>query len=437
MSLAVVGCGGAAEHPAPAAPAAAQLVGPWRAVLASPGGELPFGLVVREGAEGLSAVVVNGEEEAPFSGVRREEDGEVVFEFDWYDSRIRARFDEGGDWLTGEWTKTAPEGISRLPFAAQRATEAAGSERSERFRPLEEVGLVPVADASTTVAGEWAMEFVDDSGSEPAQGVFRQDGTRVTGTILTPVGDYRYLAGSYESGVLRLSTFDGAHAFLFQARAEPDGALAGDFWSRDSYHATWTARPAAGAADADSLAGTLPDGWQMVGLTNDEGAFRFRFPDLEGREVALSDPQFDGRVVLVNIFGSWCPNCNDEAPLLAAWDRQYREQGLSIVGLAYEFTGDVERDRRVLRRFAARYGITYSLLLAGTSDKQAAGRTLPDLSAVLAYPTSVFVGRDGKVRRIYTGFSGPGTGEHHQQLKAEMTALIEELLAEPAPASSG
>ncbi len=398
-----------------------NLVGSWRAVLASPGGELPFELVIRDGEEGLEAVAVTGAEEAPFSSVRQEGD-EVVLEFDWYDSRIAARFDSTGDRLTGQWSKTAPDGISQLAFEASRGG-------GQRFRAPAEAGL-EAGDAVGLIAvtGDWEITFVDDSGSEPARGELRQVGSRVTGTILTPVGDYRFLEGSYEEGVLRLSTFDGAHAFLFQARAQADGSLAGDFWSRDSYHATWTASPTGAGAQV------LPDAWELVSLTNDEGAFRFDFPDLDGRRVSEADPAFEGRVVLVNIFGSWCPNCNDEAPLLAEWDRRYREAGLSIVGLAYEFTGDRARDTRVLRRFAERYGIEYPLLLAGTSDKKAAAQTLPDLTSIVAYPTSVFIARDGRVRKIYSGFSGPGTGDRHTELKAELTGLIEGLLAESVSA---
>jgi len=145
-------------------------------------------------------------------------------------------------------------------------------------------------------------------------------------------------------------------------------------------------------------------------------------------ELILSNSRV--RAVLVNIFGSWCPNCNDEAPLLAAWDRKYRQRGLEIVGLAYEFTGDAARDREMVRRFAKHYGITYPLLLAGVSDKKKASATLPDLTRVLAYPTSLFIGRDGKVKKIYSGFAGPGTGRHFGQLRAEMESVIETMLAE-------
>ncbi len=390
------------------------LAGTWRAVLLSPGGELPFSLFFAEGSDGLQAVARNGAEEVPFSAVEQR-GSEVVLRFDWYDSEITARVDASGDTMAGTWRKTVPGGDSTLPFTAMRGDD-------HRFLLAEQS---PPEGVMASVAGDWSVEFSDEDGSEPARGELVQEGESVTGTFLTPTGDYRFLAGSYQGGLLRLSTFDGAHAFLFQARAQADGTLAGDFWSRDTYHATWTAHRA--AADEE----VLPDDWSLVGLTNDDGRFSFSFPDLEGRPVSLSDERFQGKAVLVNIFGSWCPNCNDEAPYLADWSRRYRGRGLEVVGLAYELSGDAERDRTMVRRFAERYGITYPLLLAGVSDKQAAAATLPDLSAVIAYPTSIFIGRDGKVRKIHSGFSGPGTGVHHERLVAELEATIEELLAEP------
>ena len=369
----------------------AALVGRWRGVLESPGGELPFDFVLDRGDEGLAGAVVNGEERAPFSSVGFEGD-RVVLAFDWYDSRITASLLPAAGAMTGEWTRTHHGGTqTRMPFRARRG-------HAPRFGPLD----APPGDPSVSrVGGVWAATFVDEDGSEPARAELHQEGERVLGTFLTPTGDYRFLDGSYADGVLRLSTFDGAHAFLFTARARPDGTLAGDFHSRETYHATWTAERIDPATDV------LPDAWQEVGLTNSEGRLSFSFPDLDGNPVSLDDPRFDGKVVIVNIFGSWCPNCNDEAPLLADWHRRYRDRGLEVVGLAYEFTGDPERDRTVLRRYADRHGIDYPLLLAGTSDKQAAAATLPDLTRVVAYPTTIFIDRRGKVAEIHSGFAGP------------------------------
>lgn len=410
------------EEAGPSGQAEDPLAGTWRGVLMSPGGELPFGLEIVREENGYAATMVNGEEHAPFSSVTLE-DHLAVLEIEWYDSTITAELDENGDKMSGSWQRTSEENVTRLPFVATRNSTA-------RFLPLKEAGLFPAgSDVVPSVAGAWAAEFTDEDGIEPARGEFRQQGDRIVGTFLTPTGDYRYLEGSYEAGVLRLSTFDGSHAFLFQALAQEDGTLEGDFWSRDTYHATWKAQA---IAEADTV---LPDGWLEVGLTNDEGSFRFAFEDLEGTAVSIDDERFADKVLLVNIFGSWCPNCNDEAPLLAEWARRYRDQGLEVVGIAYEFTGDIERDRGQVRRFAERHGVDYTLLLGGISDKAAAGETLPDLTAVLSYPTSVFIDRQGRVAKIYSGFAGPGTGEHHDKLVTEMEAVIEDLLGDSTPAA--
>lgn len=406
----------------PACPQAPSPSGWWRAVLTSPGGELPFGLRIDSGPDGWSAVVQNGSEEAPVSAVELK-GRELVLRFDGYDSRIVATLD--GDNLTGKWEKRAKVGYASMPMSAQRSATA------PRFRPVSEVGIPPTArnaaNVLPSVTGNWAVAFVDDEETSPAEAELRQEGTSVTGTFRTPTGDHRFLDGSYENGILRLSAFDGAHAFLYQAHAEPGGTLRGDFWSRDSYHATWTARR---AAEREAV---LPDAWKEVGLTNPEGKLRFRFPDLAGRPVTLGDPRFAGKVVLVNLFGSWCPNCNDEGPYLAELHKRYRDRGLEIVGLAFEVTGDAARDREFVRRFGERYGISYPLLLAGTNDKKEAGAALPDLTRVASFPTTVFLGRDGKVRKIHSGFDGPGTGAHFAELKKEFEELIESLLAEPTP----
>src|SRR5258708_3743389 len=201
-TLALIGC--RAETPKPAA-----IEGTWRAVLLSPGGELPFTLRITRRGGGFDAVVVNGAERAPVSAVHVTGDS-VTFRFDWYDSAILARVSNYGNLMTGEWIKTGSKGASHMRFRATRG-------ELPRFEPAALVKSAPIGD----VSGIWKATFVDTDGTSPARGEFHQDpGTNhVTGTFLTPTGDDRFLEGSFENGVLRLSTFDGAHAFLFQARA--------------------------------------------------------------------------------------------------------------------------------------------------------------------------------------------------------------------------
>lgn len=417
--LLVAGCGAGGAEPA-------DLRGSWRAVLQSPGGELPFVLVFEILSGELRASVLNGEERVSTSGVELA-GSEVTIRFEWYDSEITAVLAEPGR-LVGSWRRTSGEGEdTMMDFAAARHSDSPEAMPQRFGDPADASAAGPVPE----VAGDWQVTFRDDEGEEPARGEFEQQGQLVRGTFLTPTGDYRYLEGRYDGGQLRLSTFDGAHAFLFHARATADGGLEGDFWSRDTYHATWTAAPLTEEGQV------LPDPWQEVTLTNAERVFRFSFPDVTtGRELSWDDPRFDGKVVLITIFGTWCPNCNDKAPLLSAWHRRYQPEGLEIVGLAYEFTGDPKRDGLQVRRFARRHGIGFPLLLAGISDKKAASRTVPDLSAIRSYPTTIFIGRDGRVHAVHSGFAGPGTGEHHSALVAEHEALIQELLAEPPSAAA-
>ncbi|MEM6573353.1 MAG: TlpA disulfide reductase family protein [Pseudomonadota bacterium] len=417
-AMLLTGCGddGATSAPREAegeAPAGTTIAGSWRAVLSSPGGELPFELVI--GDDQASGYVLNGEEQVPFGTVVRN-GSELVMSYPWYDSEITAELSDDGSVMRGRWRKTHEGGKdSALPFSATRGMAI-------RFLPLASSGS---DDPPASIDGAWRVEFSDEDGTEPARGEFVQVGQAVTGTFLTPTGDYRFLAGSFEENRLRLSAFDGAHVFLFDARLDEEGTLSGDFWSRETYHATWE------ASRADEGEEILPDAWEQVSLNSDSNQIDFEFQNLVGETVSLKDPRFEGKVVLVNLFGSWCPNCNDEAPLLSRWYRERRDEGLEIVGLAFEFTGDVERDRVMIGRFRDRHEIEYELLLAGVNDKEEAAATLCFLDKVVAYPTTLFLDRDHQVQRIHSGFAGPGTGEFHTEMLKELQAELDRLLAEP------
>ncbi len=406
----------ACQEQPPAEPAQAQplsLDGPWRAVLQSPGGELPFELRIAGDGQTLRATAINGQEQVAFGEVVVD-DRQVELRLPWYDAEVTAQLSEDGSLMRGRWRKTAAGGVdSSLPFVAMRGF-------ASRFLPVTDAA--PGAAAVDSVDGAWRAVFTDEDGTETARAEFQQTAEVVQGTFLTPTGDYRFLQGSYEQGQLRLSTFDGAHAFLFTAKAQTDGSLVGDFWSRDTYHATWI------ATRAEAEEKILPDAWSLVKLTNADQQFDFSFEALDGGTVSLADARFAGKPVLVNLFGTWCPNCNDEAPLLAKWHRDYADRGLEIVGLAFEYTGDVERDREMIQRFKQRHGIDYPLLLAGINDKQSAAETLGYVDKVVAYPTTIYLDRDHKVQGIHSGFAGPGTGKYHDELVAELTARVESLL---------
>ena len=388
-------------------------VGPWRAWLDSPGGELPFGLELRTNGDQLEAFLTNGVERARITRVER--DGtRLTLSIEPYDSRIEAELSADGRRLDGRWEKTGGRGkISGLDFHAVPGEHP-------RFTPI---AVAPDAGALEYLYGRWAVQFASED--EPAVGIFEThpDGV-VLGTFLTTTGDYRYLEGEFRAGRLRLSCFDGAHAFLFDATLDPDGTLSGGFWSRESWHDTWTARKDPQAE--------LPDAFELTKWIGGKELGDVAFPDLDGRPYSLDDPSFAGRGRILEIFGSWCPNCNDATRFLVELDSRYRDRGLSILGLAFEMTGDFERDAEQVRTYAQHHGVEYPLLLAGVYDKEEASQAFPLLDRVRSFPTTIFLHADGRVRAVHQGYAGPATGEANERLRERFETLVQELLAEPA-----
>lgn len=402
LATLLTGC----EPPPPEIPA---LEGRWRGELTTPGGPLPFGIEFgRDDQGGLAAWYLNGDERAPVTEVSLEGD-QLVLAIPALASRIGATLDPRG--LTGQLEllgRGAETAV--IPFSARPG--------GYRFYPT------PVP-ASLDVSGRWQAEFLAFGQTIPAVGEFVQEGSRVTGTFLTPTGDYRFLEGEVRDRELYLSTFAGGHVFLFRAVEGPGGVLVGQFWSGLAEPQTWT-------AVADPLA-ELPDPWSRTRIAGER--FGFSFPDAEGQPVSLADPRFAGQVVIITIAGSWCPNSHDEVAFMAPFVAANADRGLAAVGLMFEHHAEFELAAEALRSYREHFRIDFPLLVAGTSNRRQAGEQLRamGLEGTVAFPTTIVLDRQHRVRRVHTGFRGPATGEYYEQWQGEFTALIEQLLAEPPP----
>ncbi|MEZ5458026.1 MAG: TlpA disulfide reductase family protein [Steroidobacteraceae bacterium] len=418
--MTLVGCG---QRDAPSTDAVAGETGErlragiWRAVLALPGGDLPFGLELVERDSRWSAVLVNGSERTRVDEVTLQGDS-LQMRMPGFENRLTATID--GDTLRGE--------VLMIKLGAQNQRIPLQARRGERWRFARETAPVGAATRDD-YSGRWAIEFGDGAARTPGVAEFSQQGSRVVGTFLTPTGDHRFLAGDVVDGELWLSKFDGGHAFLYRLRLAADGSLAGRWWSGLAFTEAIAGRrdPDADLGDADSV----------TRMRDASSALDIRFPDLDGTMVSLREPRFAGKVIVIALAGSWCPNCHDEAAFLAPFYRQNRERGLEVVSLMFEQFGDFGQAAAATRRFRERYGIDYTTLIAGTSDKEDAATKLPQLNGVYAFPTTIFIDRSGKVRRIHTGFSGPATGDRHRKLLEQFESLVDQLLAEtPDPAAA-
>jgi peroxiredoxin len=389
--------------------------GPWCAVLMTPGGELPFGLEISRftrndgDSDSALALILNGEERIAITDITQEGDS-IFLRLPVFDSEIRARLslseprDLSGEevaHLEGRWIDHNRINYS-IPFRAEHGV-------AHRFGPTTEGALRHE---------EWGVTFSPGTDSSyKAKGVFRLNGTHAEGTFLTETGDYRYLEGMIRHDSLLLSCFDGSHAFLFKSRRVGD-SMTGMFWSGRHFSEAWEAvlNPGFELRDADSLTFLKP-GYDR---------FEFSFPDIDGKHKSLND--FRGKVVIVQIMGSWCPNCMDESRFFAdAWN-QYHHDGLEIVGLSFEKTRDFNTARDRVIRMKANLGIPYPVLIAGYRDPKEVAEKLPALNRLMSYPTSIFIDRQGEVRRIHTGFNGPATGEAHDAYRIEFRNLVESLL---------
>jgi thiol-disulfide isomerase/thioredoxin len=372
------------------------------AALECDGGEVRFGIRLERGVTGrVDAFVMNGEEviPVPTAGVGK---GGIGLAFDYYDSTIMARFDaEGG--LSGQWKKRR----SADEWTTMKFRATPGGLRTMDFQIMPE-----------WISGRWRVKFADEA--DEAVAVFGGGDRRdLRGTFLTTTGDYRFLAGIADKDALSLSCFDGSHAFLFKAALQPDGTLKGDFWSGPTFHDTWT------AVKDDNAA--LPDPFGLTKFTGTAAELdALAFPDASGTTKKLAD--FPAKARIIELFGTWCPNCLDATRVLADLDKTYRHKGLSIVGLAFEVTGDAERDRKQVALYAERHNVTYPLLIAGKKDKAEASAKFPVIDKLRAYPTFIFIDASGKVRGVYTGFSGPATGEEHERLKRALEEKVLDML---------
>jgi thiol-disulfide isomerase/thioredoxin len=174
----------------------------------------------------------------------------------------------------------------------------------------------------------------------------------------------------------------------------------------------------------------LPNPETLTFLNPGYKRLAFSFKDIEGNVVSLSDKRFRNKVVIVQLMGSWCPNCMDETSYLVDVYKKYHAEGLEVIALAFERESDELNAIRNLSRWRTHFSIPYTILLAGSSSKDEASEKLPMLNRVLSFPTTIIIDRKMKVRRIYTGFSGPGTGEYYTDFTNRMDLLLVDLLGE-------
>ena len=338
----------------------------------------------------------------------------LIDEIEFKGDSIRFNMPVFEGYVAGTFTETeihgsfVKESLDRIvPFSAMYG-------KRDRF----EIGAEP----NVNISGIWETQFDVGTDEEyPGMGIFMQNGNLIKGTFRTLTGDYRFLEGVVNGDSLKLSTFDGTHVFLFTAKVT-DSTLNGIFYSGNHSVEKFVAKR--------NEAYQLPDPNTLTYLKEGYDRFDFSFPDTDGNTISMSDERFQNKPVLVQIMGTWCPNCLDETRFYVDYFKKNPDLDVEIVALAFEYAKTKEKAEQGIDRLIKREKLNYPVLLAQyeTSNKSMANEKLPMLNHVLSYPTTIYIDRNGEVKKIHTGFNGPATGDRYKDFSKEFDKTIRELV---------
>jgi thiol-disulfide isomerase/thioredoxin len=418
----------------------ANIDGRWDAALVDNGPPVAFRLDISGAGPTLKGTFYDGFKPYDAATSVTFKDGKLVLKAEHYLTTITAQLQNGE--LIGATTLVGPGYSIEYGFHAVRHVQAAAA----AFAP------------APNIAGSWEIPL--DSPSSKGEKAFRlivqQHGTEVGASILRVDGDTGAYTGSFKDGKWVLSHFDGHRPGVIEISLRQDGSL--DVLAHnEAYAKAFKASSGSGQTKGDDSYGESPLGPAQIryvayrtavararGLAAPDDylahttardpheKFTFNFPDDSGKLVSNEDPRFKGKVVLAIVTGTWCPNCHDEAQYLVELDKKYRDKGLAIVALDFEEPeqqGSLERERA----FVAQYGVKYTYLIAGAPSQM--WEKVPQLVNLNTWPATVFIGRDGTVRAVHSGFASPASGEFNLQLQQEFTGKIEQLLAEKPQAA--
>ena len=377
---------------------AQSLAGRWDATVNVNGVDIPFRFELAGEGAGVKGTFFNGDIRFN-STTGRLENGSLTLGWDYYASRLEATYKDGA--LDGNYIQSRRVGQVQYPFHAKRYAASAGDANAPK------------------IGGQWVIPNKSPKGESAWHFIVRQNGADVSAAILRIDGDTGALTGTYRNGKLVLSHFSGVRPLLLEVSLAADGSL--DILEDGKTKLTAVREQVAEAKGLPEPTDPL----KHTSVKDPSVPFAFSFPDLNGGLVSNTDARFHGKVVLVEISGSWCPNCHDESPFLVELYKKFHDQGLEIVTLSFE-EGDQLKNPERLRAFVKRYGIEYTVLLCGEPDQ--AKDKLTQAVNWNSWPTTFFVGRDGLVKFVHAGFPSSASGAMYKQAKEDFTARVEQLL---------
>lgn len=398
---------------AKATPPSQPKTGLWRGEFTLSENKVPFNFEILTEGSTTKLVLLNGTRKDFFVIENRAGDS-IFVKMNTYDAALIAKV-EGDGRLSGIYKSLVPNfrGNS-LPFVA---------EHGKKYRFVEPgKDVKPVANLS----GKWNINIISKDKTADRVALLKQKGNKLTGVIMSVVGDSRELEGTVQGDEVYLSGFTGPSPFFVKGKITPDKKLQGEIglgiYINQKFEGVATEKA------------ELPDPYALTYLKEGYTKFDFSLPDLNGNTVTLNDAKYKGKVVIIDIVGTWCPNCTDQTTFLAPWFRENKHRGVEAIAVGFEQKDDLEYAKYTLGKLKEKYDIQYDILFGGIADKKVASEKFAALNKMMAFPTTIIIDRKGNVRQIHTGYTGSITGKYYKNYVKKWNKTLDELIAEPVPA---
>jgi len=373
--------------------------GPWRFYLRTTHADIPFIIEFSYKGKNLVGTLKNGKEKILLDEIRFNKRN-LVIPLQTYELSLELTLQDENA-MSGYLVRHNKNPIVKTPVIG-----SFGIKKRFSFNEKKVPGI--------NLQGKWSLIMTDENNQKsPAIGNFTQKGRRISGSILTGTGDYRYLDGIVSENSFEAASFDGVYNYLFKGQIK-NGKLEASLLSNSLTKITGSLDPNA----------QLPDAYKQTEIKD----LKFIFPDLMGQSVALTHEKFKNKPVVVQIYGSWCPNCVDEMNYLIPWYNKNAKRGVEIIALAFERSLSIKDATKQLKKVQKKMNVPYVILQAGSTAEDRPSDKLPGLQNFISFPTTIFLNKNHEVVKVHAGFNGPSTGEFFENWKEEFNTTIDGLL---------
>ncbi len=375
--------------------------GDWKGIIHYEEVEVPFTFSLDTNNASVEVVIKNGEEEIKIKTARIKDDSLIIPMY-VFDSELRAVY-KGGI-LIGEWHKN---------YKKEKGPQFTAIHNQPRYGSKSSV--------ATSIANKLGITFTQPSGqTSEAIGLFKQNGNTLTGSVITAVGDFRYFEGIVYGDSFSISSFDGVHAFLMLG-VNINGNWSGVFHYENGYSETWTS--------SSTNIKELEKPFSVITVEPHVHKPYYDILTAGGEYNAINADELDGKVIIIQLMGTWCPNSLDQTQYLTNWYKKQNKNKLALMAVTYE-PGNKEYSEKRIDYYSKLLNIPYPMYIGGRMSKGQAALAFPNMGKINAFPTLVLIDKQGYIRYIHSYFNGPATGDYYLQFDTEFNERVNELLEE-------